>query len=381
MKSSIRLGRVLGVDIRLHYSWFLIAALFAFGLTGRFRQAAPFAAPALIWGAALATAAAFFGGLLLHELSHVAAARSRGLAVNGVTLFALGGVAESAEEPRDPGSELLIGAVGPLASAAIAGLCMAAAALMGLPDSEGAALAKSALTWLGGLNLGLAAFNLLPAYPMDGGRILRAAIWKATGSRGKATRAAAAAGQAIAGLLVLFGAAGFLRGAGLGSLWLAFIGLFIFQAAAASAWSEEAVETLRRLRVADVMSAEIPAAEPGESVQSVVDGQMRGRGRHCVVVRRDGRLLGLVTTRDVRRVNRRRWRETTVGRAMVPAGRVRTIPPSASTYDALEVMGRERVGQLPVVADGALVGLVTRADIARALATGRELGGDDAPPP
>lgn len=373
MKSSLRLGRALGVDIGLHYSWFLLAGFFTLGLTGRFRQLAPFVPPAAVWLCAVATAAAFFAGLLVHELAHVAAARSRGLAVRGITLFALGGVAEAAEEPRDPGSELLIGAVGPLTSAALAALCLVFASALGLPQTAGLALLKSALTWLGGVNLALAAFNLLPAYPMDGGRVLRAAIWKATGSRSRATRAAAATGRFIAGLLVLVGLTGFLTGGGFGGAWLAFLGLFIFQAASASAWSDGAMEALRGLRVADVMS-EAPAAEPEDSLQSVVDEQMLRRGRHCVVVGRRGRLLGVVTTRDVRRVSRSRWPETPVGRAMVPAERVRTVPRSATTLDALELMGREGVGQLPVVEDGGVVGVVTRADIARALQTRRELG-------
>lgn len=374
MRASIRLGRALGVDISLHYSWFILAGLFVVGLSGRFREAAPFAAPGWIWLAATATALAFFGGLLLHELSHVAAARASGLSVRGVTLFALGGVADSAEEPRDPGSELLIGIVGPITSAALAGAFMAAAALLGRPESAGAAIVKAAFSWLAGINLALAAFNLLPAYPMDGGRVLRAAIWRATGSRGRATRMAAAGGQIIAGLLVFLGALGFARGGGFGSLWLAFIGLFIYQAAAASAWSAGAADALRRLRVGDVMSSEVPAASPEETLQSVVDDKMLRRGKRCVVVSRGGRLLGLVTTREVKRVAKGRWRETPVRRAMVPANRVRTVSPAATVYDALELMGREGVSQLPVVGDDGLVGVLTRADAARALQARRELG-------
>lgn len=373
MKASIRLGRALGVDIGLHYSWFFLAALFVVGLSGRFRRIAPDAAPALVWLSAAATAAGFFLGLLAHELSHVAAARSRGVAVRGVTLFALGGVAETAEEPRDPGSELLIGIVGPVTSAALSALCLGAASLMGDPGSQGAAMREAALRWLGGINLVLAAFNLLPAYPMDGGRVLRAAIWKATGSRRRATRLSAAAGQVVAGLLIFIGAAGFLRGAGFGALWLAFLGLFLFQAAAASAWSAGAFEALESLRVGDVMSRDVPAAGPDEPLRNVVEEQMLRRGRRCVAVRRGGRLLGLVTTSDVGRVRRDRWAATPVKSAMVPAERLRAIAPQASIQDALEAMGRERVEQLPVMEDGEFLGVVARADVARALQTRREL--------
>lgn len=303
MRTSIRVGRALGVEIRLHYSWFLLAALFVAGLSARFQAAAPGAGPALIWASAAATAGAFFLGLLAHELSHVAVARSRGLAVRGVTLFALGGVAETADEPPDHRSELLIAVVGPLTSAALGGLFLGAAALPGLPP-----MPHAALRWLGGINFVLAVFNLLPAYPMDGGRVLRAALWKATGSRDRATRLAAGAGQAVAGLMILLGAVGFVRGGGFGSLWLGLVGLFLFQAAAASAWSAGASEALRKLRVGDVMT------------------------------RADAALA---------------------------------LDPRASAQDALELMGREKVEQVPVVDDGALVGVVTRADIVRALVARR----------
>lgn len=294
---------MLGVEIRLHYTWFLLAALFVTGLAARFRAETPGAGPALIWASAAATAGAFFLGLLAHELSHVAVARSRGLAVRGVTLFALGGVAETAGEPPDHRSELLIAVVGPFTSAVIGALFLGAAALPGLP-----AMLHAALRWLGGINLVLAVFNLLPAYPMDGGRVLRAAIWKATGSRDRATRLAAAGGQAVAGLMILLGAVGFVRGGGFGSLWLALVGVFLFQAAAASALSVGAAEALRTLRVGDVMT------------------------------RADGPLA---------------------------------LDPRASAQDALELMGREKVEQVPVVSDGALVGVVTRADIVRALVARR----------
>lgn len=369
MKPSVKLGKMFGVEIGLHYSWFLLAALFVAGLSGHFRAVSPGAGAPLIWLSALAAAAAFFVGLLLHELSHVAVARSRGLAVRGVTLFALGGVAETGEDARDPGSEFLIGVVGPAASAVLGLACLAADAL--LPDAG--AILKAALRWLGSINLMLAAFNLLPAYPMDGGRLLRAAIWKATGSRSRGTRSAAAAGQVIAGMMLLAGAVGFMRGGGFGSLWLLIVGLFIFQAAALTAWTDAATGALRRLRVRDVMSEEIPAVGPDESLRRVVDEQMLRRGRHCVVVRRDGALLGLLTPEDVGRVAREAWLATPARGAMVPAERVRTIPDTASAFDAAELMGREGLAQLPVVDDGRLVGIIAQADIARALRTRREL--------
>lgn len=373
MRASIKLGRILGVDVALHYSWFVIAGLIVLGLAGRFHAEAPLMRPAAVWLSAAATAAAFFAGLLIHELAHVAAARSRGLGVRGITLFALGGVAESAEDARDPGSELLIGVVGPLTSAGLGLLGLGAARAIA-PLSAGGTVLQLALSWLGGINLALAAFNMLPAYPMDGGRVLRAAVWKATGSRAKATRMAAAAGQLFAGLLVLVGGAGFLGRGALGGLWLAFMGLFLFQAAATSAWSAEAFDALRRVRVEDIMSAEWPAAGPDDTLMDLVEDKMLRGGRRCVLVRRDGRLLGLVTPRDVGRVARDRWTTTPVGEAMVPVERVRTVKPDATIYDALEIMGRDRIGQLPVVADGGLVGLVTQADIVRTLSTRRELG-------
>lgn len=378
MKASIHLGRTFGVRVGLHYSWFFIAALIFLSLIASLSAAAPDASAAMIWLTSAATTLVFFAGLLVHELSHALVARARGVKVNSITLFALGGVAETAEESSDPATEFMIGAVGPVTSAALGAIFLGASVLLnGLPPSV-SALLRPALVWLGVINLGLAAFNLLPGYPMDGGRVLRAAVWKMTGSRGRATRTAARGGQAVSSILILLGAAALLGGGGFGGLWLVFIGLFLFQAATTGLLTAEAFEALRSLSVGDLMNPDPPAASPEEPLEEVVRDRMLRRGSRCLAVRRDGRLLGLVTAREVARVPKKLWGRTTTEEAMVPSSRLRTVAPTASALEALEIMSREDVGQLLVKGNGGgdgAAGFVSREDIVRTLTLRRELEG------
>jgi Zn-dependent protease/predicted transcriptional regulator len=374
MESQLRIGRILGIEIGLHYSWFLIALLIVLSLVGQFRATQPQWGEPTIWISALVTGLLFFSTLILHELSHALTARARGLPVGAITLFALGGVSRIEREPERPSTELLVGIVGPVTSAVVGLVCLVLAAVLGwAPGAEPSRPVPAVLVWLGYINFGLAVFNMVPGYPLDGGRVVRAVAWWVTGDPARATRLAARGGQAVAYIFIVIGLVRFFGGAGLGGLWIAFIGWFLLNAAAASYGRVEMLERLRGLRTGDVMQRDCARVEGGNPIQALVDDLLR-TGRRCYVVVERGRVVGLITPHEVKETPQASWGETTVAHAMRPLERLRTVPPDSSVADALEIMAREDIHQLPVVAEGRLEGVVSRGDILRILRTRQELG-------
>ena len=374
MESHIRLGRVFGIEIGLHYSWFVIALLIMLSLGRHFETTQSHWGEATIWLAATVTALLFFSSLILHELSHALTARGRGLPVGAITLFALGGVSRILREPVRPATEFLIGIVGPLTSAAIGMLCLALAWALGWnPATDPATPPLAVLVWLGYINFGLAFFNMIPGYPLDGGRVLRALAWWVTGDPVRATRVAARGGQLVAYLFIVLGLLQFFAGAGLGGLWIAFIGWFLLNAAGASYGRQETLERLRGLRVADVMRRDCGRVEARAPLQDVVEELLR-TGRRCSIVIDGGTVVGLLTPHEIKEVPRARWGELAAREAMRPLERLRMVAPDTSVADALETMAREDVHQLPVVAGGRLEGVIARGDVMRLLQTRAELG-------
>lgn len=373
MIGTVPLGRVLGVRVGLHYSWFFIAGLMLLSLAPMFRRWEPGWPDSLVLLSAAGTVLLFFTGLLVHELAHAAAAARFGVPVRGITLFALGGMAESGAESPSAGAEFWIGVVGPLTSAVIGGACLGLASLIGPIGPVPSSLLQGALTWLGAINLAIAAFNMIPAYPLDGGRLLRAAAWRWSGSRDQATRLAARVGQAVGMAFIALGVLRFLGGAGLGGLWLAFIGFFLVDAASASHLQASLRDRLADLRVADLMSRDVPVADGEEDLEEFVEARLlRGPGR-LYLVREDGRGAGVITSRDVRRVPAGRRHGTKVRQAAVPVENAPAVPPGATALDALELMARRDLEELPVLEGGEVTGVLTREDILHALKNRREL--------
>jgi Zn-dependent protease/CBS domain-containing protein len=374
METQIRLGRVFGIEIGLHYSWFLIALLITLSLAGHFRTTQPAWGEATIWLAALVTGVLFFSALVLHELSHALTARARGLPVGAITLFALGGVSRIEREPGRPSTELLIGIVGPVTSALVGVLCLAVAGAMGWrAAADPSTPAVAVLVWLGYINFGLAIFNMIPGYPLDGGRVLRALAWWATGDAQRATRIAARGGQAIAYLFIALGLIRFFAGAGLGGLWIAFIGWFLLTAAGATFGRLQIQQGLRGLRVADVMQRECARVDGETSLQEVVDDLLR-TGQRCFVVTDGGGVLGLITPHEIKEVPRPQWPTFPAARAMRPLERLRVVAPDSLVEEAFQVMVKEDIHQLPVVAGGRLEGVIGRGDVLRLLRVREELG-------
>jgi Zn-dependent protease/predicted transcriptional regulator len=374
MRSNIKLGTISGIEIGLHYSWFIIAALIAFSLAEHFRQVDPSWGPGQIWIAALVTAALFFVTLLLHELAHSLVAQARGLKVRAITLFALGGVSQIQDDATDAKTELLVAIAGPIASLIIGFGCLGIALGLGWQRStEAQTAATGVLVWLGYINIALAVFNMIPGFPLDGGRVLRAIVWAINKNADRSTRVAALVGQFVAFLFILDGIWQFFSGAGFGGLWIAFIGWFLMDAAKASYAEVEITAALRGVRVSEVMSRDCAIVSPGMSLQEFVNTYLLRAGERCFAVEDQGRFVGLITPRDVGNMPRDRWDKTTVREAMRPLKELHVITPDTPVLDALKLLTSKDVNQLPVVANGTLQGVVSRSQLLQLLQVRSEL--------
>jgi len=377
LRSQIKLGRIGGIEIGLHYSWLIIAILIALSLSDHFHSVNRDWNTAIIWSAAVVTAILFFATLLLHELAHSFVARSRGLRVRAITLFALGGVSQIESESPDAKSEFWIAIVGPITSVIIGVCCLGLARLAGwAPGVEPGTPAIAVLLWLGYINLALAAFNMIPGYPLDGGRVLRSIFWWVTGTAERATRSAALVGQGVAFLFILFGLFRFFVGANFGGLWIAFIGWFLLDAARGSYVQVEIMADLRNRRVADIMERECSTVGGELSVRDFVDEYLLHSASRCFPVIQNRSLAGLVTPNEIRKVDRGDWDRTSLQSIMRPANQLRAVPPDMPAIQALELMAREHLSQLVVVADGKLQGIFSRGQVARFLQVYSGLGAE-----
>jgi Zn-dependent protease len=374
MKAEVGLGRMAGVEIRLHASFALIAILIVASLASNFAETHPGWDPAAVWATAVLTAALFFFTLVLHELSHALVARSRGIPVRSITLFALGGMARIEREAPDPFTEFWMGIVGPITSTVIGFACLAMAAAGGWsPEVVPQTPAISILVWLGVINLSLAAFNMVPGFPLDGGRVLRAVLWWARGDAVQAARWAARVGQAVAAGLIFIGLLQAFGGAGPSALWLVFVGWFLLGAAENSVGQVMAEERLRGVRVADLMSRDCERVDAGTSLRDFVSEHLLRSGRRCFLVTERDQVVGLLTPYELTAIDRAYWTQTPVRMAMRPLEELRGVSPEALASDFLATMSGGDVHQLPVVQDGRLQGVISRGDILRALRGGPEL--------
>lgn len=374
MKAQIKLGRIFGVEIGLHYSWFIIALLITLSLAEQFRLHNADWGNSLRWAVALFTALLFFAAIIAHELSHALVAKSQGLPVRSITLFALGGVAQIEKEAADARTEFWMGIVGPITSLVIGVICLGATLAMGWqpPDFPERPL-PAMLMWLGYINIMLAIFNMIPGFPLDGGRVLRALVWWITGDAKRATTIAAQVGQFIAFGFIVLGVFRFFGGAGFGGLWIAFIGWFLLTASRESQAQVAITEGLKGVRVADVMSRDYPTVDGYSNLQTFVEEHLVRTGRRCFVVTVNGHPEGMITPNEISEVQRARWPYTTVADVMRPLDQVRTVTPDTPVAEALELMAREDLNQLPVAINGQLAGIISRAHVLQLLQTRAEL--------
>ncbi|MFJ9789946.1 site-2 protease family protein [Streptomyces globosus] len=372
MNGSVPVGRVVGVPLRMHWSVPLLVLLFAYGLGRRTLPAwTPGRSDAVYTAAAAVGALALVASLLLHETAHAAAARRRKIAVEDVTLWALGGMTRMGRAPT-AGAAFLVAVSGPLVSLLLGGAAFGAGA--GLQALAGWQVPAAVLVWLGWTNLFLGVFNLLPAAPLDGGRVLQALLWWRTGDRERAERTASRSGQVFGMLLAAAGWVAFLRGAPDG-LWLVLIGLFMAFVAAAERRTAELRTALEGVRVADAMTSPVAAAADWLSVRRFID-EVALDARHSVLPLHDfdGRPSGVVEVARLASVPRERREELRVRDVANPLERYAVAPPDLPLAEALDRL-RPGTGLPVLVVDGGrLVGIVTASDIAR-MQRRRALGG------
>jgi Zn-dependent protease/predicted transcriptional regulator len=368
--TSWRVGRIAGIEVRVDRSWVVIALLITYSMY--LRSAIVY--PELSGGGAVAlgilATVLFFGSVLVHELAHAVVSQARGIRVQDITLFLFGGATRARVESRGPADEFLIAVVGPLTSGVLAALFGAAAGLGRDVLSRPLAGTFGYLAWT---NLVLAVFNLIPGFPLDGGRLLRSAIWKATGSIGRATQIASMAGQAVGWLLVAGGVVYLLGGNLAGGIWFAFIGWFLVQAARSSYQELQLRDMLRGVEAEDVMAGNLLRIPPDLSLQDAVDDYFMRYDHGAFPVDEQGRTIGLLTLRGVRRVPREQWPARRVRDHMVPLGDQVVVAPHARMDGVLDKLQDGDAGRVLVVEDGEVVGIITASDLARWLRRWRAL--------
>jgi Zn-dependent protease/CBS domain-containing protein len=370
--TSWRVARIAGIEVRIDSSWAVIALLITYSMYLRLLVLYPELSGGGAVALAILSAVLFFASVLVHELAHALVAQARGIRVQDITLFLFGGATRARVESRGPGDEFLIALVGPLTSGLLAGLFGIVATLGRDLLSRPLAGTLGYLAWT---NLLLAGFNLVPGFPLDGGRLLRAAIWKTTGSLARATRTASAAGQGVGWLLVAAGVAWLLAGDLAGGIWFAFIGWFLVQAARSSYQDLQLQQLLRGVEAEDVMAADLRRIPPDLSLQDAVDDYFMRYDHSAFPVEEQGRTIGLLTLRGVRRVPREQWPTRRVREAMVPLGDQVVVAPDARMDSVLGKLQDGEAGRVLVVQDGEVVGIITPSDLTRWLRRWRTLEG------
>jgi Zn-dependent protease len=367
MKPSIHLIRVSGIDIGIHYSWIFIAVLITWSLggdNGFFERFFPDWSATEYWVSAVIAMLLLFVALLAHELSHSFVSIARGIPVRDITLFLFGGVSNITESPKSARTEFLIAFVGPLSSAIIGGLCLLLYAFAGPDKVEDASPAQGILLYLGYINLLLAVFNLVPAFPLDGGRVLKAIVWSSSGSERTATVVSSWSGQMIGWGLIVYGLFMFLSGELLGGLWMAFIGWFLQGAASSGRMQFEMDRLMGGVKVSDVMEPDPETVAPNMPVRELALEVFVRRGRRAAPVTLDGRLVGIVTLTDVHRPGIAEMDNLQVSQVMTEPPLV-TVPPDAMVNDVLKLMVEKDLNQVIVLREGRLAGMLSREGVVR----------------
>jgi Zn-dependent protease len=370
MNGSLTIGKIYGIPVKLHSSWFLIFGLITWSLAAAFfPNAYPGWSNSAYWIAGSITAILFFGSVLLHELGHSLVALREGVPVLSITLFIFGGVAQIGRDPDTAGTEFRIAIAGPITSLALAG----GFALAGIALTNFSVISASAL-YLARINSILAIFNMLPGFPLDGGRVLRAILWKYGGSFRRATRWATGTGQAVAFLFIGFGVFRMFQGGFFDGLWIAFIGWFLSNASQHSYQQVVLREMLTGVTARQLMVPHCTVVRTDMPLDELVDQHVLGEGNRCFFIADNGLLRGLLTLSKIKSIERQEWQNVTTADVMTPLDQVRSISPNEDAWTLLRLMDESDINQVPVMEHGQIAGMITRERLLHYIRTRSELG-------
>jgi len=365
---TVPLFRLFGIQFTANWSWLLLFALLVYVAFSTFRGLRLGFSQVELWSLAVIAAVLSVASLYAHELAHALVARAYGIPVRTISLFLLGGMAHITRESPTPRAEFLIAIAGPGSSLAIGGV----AALLSWGLWQVAPPVAVMGLWLATMNIPLGIFNLVPAFPLDGGRVLRGLLWYAGQDLGWASKVSARVGQ-LAALGLLFSGIWILfdgSGGALGGIWLILIAWFMYAGAVSSQYASAFQESLRRLTVASLMDRDFGKVQAGVSVQAFADEHLLERqapvALHAYAVYRDDYLVGLLSLRQLGRIPTQSWAQTNIERAMLPIESAPAMEPSAPALGALHLIVEEGVEHIAVMAEGRLLGLVTRNELVRA---------------
>ncbi len=377
---SLNIGRIIGIPVRIHYTLWLVLLLIAWSLAeGYMPQHYPGLGVTTYWAIGIVSAIILFVSVFLHELSHSYIAKKNGLPIARITLFFFGGVSEMSEEPKDAALEVRMAAAGPLTSFLIGAVLGGSYYVTGL--ASGPAISINPLTpviatlyYAALLNGVLGAFNLIPAFPLDGGRVLRGSLWRRSKNLLSATANATRVSEAISLLMMAIGLFFVVFGDFINGLWIIFLGWFIRSGAETSLRQTRLTESLAGVRVGDIMTKELLSVSPDASVQQLVSDYFLVHPHGGYPVISNGKLLGVVTMSSVRSIPREKREVERVSQAMVPYERTVTVSPTTLAIDALQLMAKNGIGRLVVMDGDKIAGMVTRGDLMKTMKARQDLG-------
>jgi len=385
---AFNLGKVFGIQVRLHYSWFVIFMLVTVTLVS------PSWSQPLSWVIGIITSLLFFGSVLAHELAHSLVGRVNGVTIKSITLFIFGGMAQMGKEATKASAELKMAAAGPACSLVIGGIfgliwffiqsatgstgslsgLLWQSIIFGLAETPLAEMARG-LAWLAFTNGMLAVFNLIPGFPLDGGRVFRAAMWYFSRNYKRSTQVATRLGQGVAYTFILGGILlVLLRGDWLDGLWIVFIGWFLNNAASMSYRQIQWREALHGLTASQMMTSDYAVVPPSVTVSQVVHEHALPKGHNLFLVTEEDRFKGILTLQNIKSIPQAKWETTQVEKIMTPADRLKVASPEQDALSVAEHMDESKTNQMLVVSEGRVKGVVSRDNLLRFLRTRTELG-------
>jgi Zn-dependent protease len=364
LRGGIPIGKAFGISLRLHYSWFFIFALVTWALAAvYFPSEYPGWSLSAGIAAGLITSILFFASVLVHELMHSIVSQRQGVPVQSITLFFLGGVSQITSEPKQPGDEFRMAIVGPLSSLIIGGILLGVYYQWRTVDTFAVQFVTGIAYWLGFINVFLGVFNLIPGFPLDGGRVLRSLIWWRSRNLTSATRIASNVGRAVGFVLIFIGIWFIFTGNWFDGIWLALIGWFLESAAVGSYQQLLMQEMLKGHVVSEVMSTDCAVVPPDMTIDHLVNGNILSSGRRCFPVGSGSEIMGLMTLHNVKEVPRDQWATETVKEAMTPFDKLKWVRPDEELSSVLRILTQDNINQVPVVQDNQIIGMVSRENL------------------